>query len=421
MTSPPPEEALFRTLTGEAPDSDAEPPNFLRHVVAVGLTKTGDGLADVKLVLSWLMATLGAGALVGLLVPVREAASLLPQMLAAPRVRRLTRRKWVWAGAAAVQGVALLVMAAAGVTLSGTVAGLAILAALLMLALARALASVSYKDILGRTVAKGRRGTATGLASSLSSAAVLVFALLLMTGWIDRFGLVIGALVLAGGAFLGAAAVFAGLDEERAEPDDSETSLRALFDMMAYLRKDPQLSRLILARGLLTATALAPPYLVLLASGATEEALDSLGAMLLASALAALLSGYVWGRLSDRSSRLVLVFTGISGAIGMGLAVTLGALGMEWALPVALFALMVAHQGVRVGRKTHLVDMAPADKRADYTALSNTLIGVVLMGAGIFGALAALAGPGVTLLIFAAMALAGSCVAWGLDETGEKT
>ena len=276
MTSPPPEEALFRTLTGETPESDAEPPNFLRHVVAVGLTKTGDGLADVKLVLSWLMATLGAGALVGLLVPVREAGSLLPQMLAAPRVRRLTRRKWVWAGAAAVQGGALLVMAAVGVTLSGMVAGLAILAALLMLALARALASVSYKDILGRTVAKGRRGTATGLASSLSSAGVLVFALLLMTGWIDRFGLVIGALVLAGGAFLGAAAVFAGLDEERTQPDEADTSLRALIDMMAYLRQDPQLTRLILARGLLTATALAPPYLVLLASGATEEALGRL-------------------------------------------------------------------------------------------------------------------------------------------------
>jgi hypothetical protein len=158
-------EAVFRSLTGARPADPAEPPNFLRHVVSIGLTKTGDGLADVKLVLSWLMATLGApGALVGLLVPVREAGSLLPQMLAAPRVRRLARRKWVWAGAAAVQGGALLVMAAAGVTLSGTVAGLAVLAALLVLALARALASVSYKDVLGRTVGKGRRGTATGLA-----------------------------------------------------------------------------------------------------------------------------------------------------------------------------------------------------------------------------------------------------------------
>jgi hypothetical protein len=422
MPDHPSAEAAFRSLTGARPADPAEPPNFLRHVVSIGLTKTGDGLADVKLVLSWLMATLGApGALVGLLVPVREAGSLLPQMLAAPRVRRLARRKWVWAGAAAVQGGALLVMAAAGVTLSGTVAGLAVLASLLVLALARALASVSYKDVLGRTVGKGRRGTATGLAGSVSSAAVVVFALLLMSGWIDRFALVIGALVLAGGAFLGAAAVFARLHEDPAEPDDADTSLRAMLAMFVHLRRDAQLSRLIAARGLLTATALAPPYLVLLASGAAEEALDSLGAMLLASALAALVSGYVWGRLSDRSSRLVLVFTGIAGAIGMGLAVALSALGLEWALPVALFALMVAHQGVRVGRKTHLVDMAPEDRRPAYTALSNTVIGVALMGAGVFGALASLAGPGVTLSVFAAMALAGAWVARGLDETGETT
>ncbi len=422
MPDTPPAEGVFRRLTGAAPQDEAEPPNFLRHVVALGLTKSGDGLADAKLVLSWLMATLGApGALVGLLVPVREAGSLLPQMLAAPRIRQLTRRKWVWAAAAAVQGVALLAMAAAGATLTGTVAGLAILAALLVLALARSLASVSYKDILGRTVEKGRRGTATGLAGSLASAAVLVFALLLIAGWIDRFALVIGALVVAGGAFLAAAAVFAGLEEERDDPDTPDTSLRAMLGMFAHLREDAQLSRFIMARGLLTATALAPPYLVLLASGAAEAALDSLGAMLLASALAALVSGYVWGRLSDRSSRLVLVFTGIAGAFGMVMAVALGAAGMAWALPGALFALMLAHQGVRVGRSTHLVDMAPEGRRPAYTALSNTIIGVALLGTGIFGALASLAGAGVTLLVFAAMALAGAWVAWGLDETGEKT
>jgi MFS family permease len=230
MPDTPPKEAIFTRLTGAEPDNRAEPPNFLRHVAALGLTKTADGLADVKLVLSWLMTALGApSALVGLLVPVREAGSLLPQMLVAPQVRRLARRKWVWAGAAAAQGVALLAMAAAGLTLSGTLAGIAVLLALLMLALARSLASVSYKDILGRTLGKGRRGTATGLAGSVSAAAVLVFALLLMTGWIDRFALVIGALVVAGGAFLAAAVVFAGLAEDRTEPDDPDTRLRALM------------------------------------------------------------------------------------------------------------------------------------------------------------------------------------------------
>ena len=43
------------------------------------------------------------------------------------------------------------------------------------------------------------------------------------------------------------------------------------------------------------------------------------------------------------------------------------------------------HQGVRLGRTTHVVDMADEDSRAAYTALSNTIIGVVLLAGGIFG------------------------------------
>ena len=64
------------------------------------------------------------------------------------------------------------------------------------------------------------------------------------------------------------------------------------------------------------------------------------------------------------------------------------------------------------------MDMAPKDSRAAYTAVSNTVIGLLLLGSGIFGALASLAGPQVTLLIFAAMALASIMLTKGLDEIG---
>ncbi|MBK5926133.1 MFS transporter, partial [Rhodobaculum claviforme] len=96
---------------------------------------------------------------------------------------------------------------------------------------------------------------------------------------------------------------------------------------------------------------------------------------------------------------------------GVGLA------GTVWALPGALFVLMVAHQGVRVGRSTYLVDMAPADLRAVYTAVANTVIGVALLAGGAFGAVAGLFGVQVTLGLFIAMALAGAFVALGLRET----
>ena len=68
--------------------------NVRTHVYALSLTKLADGLLDPKLVLAWLLAALGAGAgWVGLLVPVREAGALLPQLLLAEPIRRLPVRK----------------------------------------------------------------------------------------------------------------------------------------------------------------------------------------------------------------------------------------------------------------------------------------------------------------------------------------
>lgn len=83
-----------------------QPDSFLRHALALGLNKSADGLVDPKLVLSWLMTHLGApAAMIGFLVPIREAGALLPQLFTAARIRAMARRKWAWAGAAIGQGL----------------------------------------------------------------------------------------------------------------------------------------------------------------------------------------------------------------------------------------------------------------------------------------------------------------------------
>lgn len=417
-------ERLFEAMTDDeaAPGAGLpgraardEPGNFLRHVAALGLTKTSDGLINPKLVLSWLLAQGGAPAwAVGLLVPVREAGALLPQLFIAARIRALARRKRAWAGGSLVQGAMAALIALAGMTLQGWVLGAAVVAALAVLAVARSVCSVSYKDVLGRTVAQGRRGTATGLAGSVSAAAVVVFALVLMTGLTDRFLTVIVALSLAGAFWVLAAAVFLGLAEEPDPGEASETGPGEALAQLRYLREDGVLARFVLVRGLLTATALAPPYLVLLGG---EGTLSALGALLLASSLAALVSAYVWGRLADWSSRAVLGIAGILGAGAMLAALAAagaGLAGSGWALPLSLFVLMLAHQGVRLGRSTYLVDMAPEDLRAAYTSVANTAIGLVLLAAGGVGAVASAAGPGAVLALFAAMSAAAALLARGL-------
>ena len=77
---------------------------------------------------------------------------------------------------------------------------------------------------------------------------------------------------------------------------------------------------------------------------------------------------------------------------------------------------MIAYQGVRLGRSTHLTDMATAETRAAYTALSNTVVGFVLLAGGLFSVLAAYTGPAVVLLVMAVMAALASILARGLDE-----
>lgn len=60
--------------------------------------------------------------------------------------------------------------------------------------------------------------------------------------------------------------------------------------------------------------------------------------------------------------------------------------------------------------------MAPKDHRAAYAAVSNTVIGVLLLLAGVLGGGAALIGPQATLMLFAVMAVAAAVLAHWLPE-----
>jgi hypothetical protein len=396
-----------------------EPGNFFKHVASLALTKSADGLIDPKLVLSWLMTSLGAPvALIGLLVPVREAGALLPQLLTAGYLRRLQRRKWAWAVGSTVQGLAAATIGLIAINMTGVTAGWAIVLALALLALARSVCSVCYKDVLGKTIDKSRRGTATGLAGSIASVTVIAYALTLSFHLVDRMLLVTGGLFLAGGAWIASALLFATLNERAGATAGGQSALKEALQNFSHLRDDPQLRRFILTRGLLTATALAPPFMIAVGSSA-GEGYDKLGFLVLASALASLCSSFVWGRLSDRSSCKVLIFSALVAAIILAATSWLafaGTLGNGYILPVLLFGLMIAYQGVRLGRSTHLVDMADEDTRAAYTALSNTVIGLLLLAGGVFSLVANWFGGEVVLAIMAGMSGLAILAAWGLDE-----
>lgn len=403
-----------------------QPKNFLTHIVSLGATKTADGLIDPKLVLSWLLTQLGAPAVfIGLLVPVRESGALLPQLLTAASLRRLSKRKWAWCAGSAIQGLSAVAIALAALFLEGAAAGFAIVLALGVLALARSVCSVTYKDVLGKTVSKARRGTATGTASSTAALFVIFFGTILTTGEMERMPVVIAGLFVAAGLWLIASVLFSTLQEEAGATEGGANPLAAARENFGLLARDAQLRRFIATRGLLISTALAPPFMVAL--GTSEEAgnaFGGLGLLVIASAGAALFSSYIWGRLADRSSRKVLIFSAIAATLALVATLVLNALGLleaVWALPAMIFALMLAYQGVRLGRSTHLVDMATQDTRAAYTALSNTIIGLLLALGGVFSLLAEFTGVAVVIAVLAVMSGLAVFAALGLDEVQAET
>ena len=182
---------LYEWLTGDddsrmcddIPESacDEQPRNFFLHIWASLGNKLADELSSARLVLPWLMGIIGAPIwMVGLLVPIRESGALLPQIFVAGFIRLKPRRKWVWVAGALTQAFAALALAALALFANGTLGGALVLAALILLSLARGLSSIATKDVLGKTIAKRRRGTLMGWSGSIAGGATLVAGGLLM-------------------------------------------------------------------------------------------------------------------------------------------------------------------------------------------------------------------------------------------------
>jgi hypothetical protein len=398
------------------------PGNALRIVGAQTLQNVGDRVVDAKTVLPWLLAALGAPPVfAGLLVPVRESGSLLPQAPLVPWVRRRPVRKWVWVAGGTGQAIAVAGMAVAAATLEGVAGGIAVLVALAVFALARALSSIASKDVLGRTVPKGRRGRINGVATVTSGAVAVTLGLAIRAfGGEDTNATALAALLGAAAlVWVAAAAVYATVREPAGEQDFS-LEVGWLGHAWGLLRADAPFRRFVIVRTLLLVSALSPPFVVTLAAAEADVGFGGLGPFLIASGLAGLLGGRLAGRLADRSSRgLMVAGAAVSSLVilaFLGLLSVDAPAGALWLYAGAYFLLALAHTGVRVARKTYVVDLASGNKRTDYVAVSNSAMGVLLLVTGAVSGGLAQFGPEVALVFLALLGLVGVAVARSLPD-----
>lgn len=391
--------------------------NFVIQLVCRFLSSVGDALSNPKIILPWLIETLHAPVfLIGLLVPIRESGSLLPQVFIASWIRKKPIRKWIWIGGNAGQALFMLGIAWVAWSLKGAVAGWSIIGLLIGFSIARGFSSVAAKDVTGKTIPSRQRGQLTGWSASAAGLVTIGVALILLLAPDQNDNLMTYTLLIVAAAtcWLLSSLLFIRIQEQPGETEaPTENLMTDTLMRLQLITRDVTLRHFVLARSLLLCSALTAPYYVALAQEQTGSQPWLLGLFILASGSAALVSGPIWGRFADQASHRVMRAGGLITAV-LGLFIFLVyTLKPEWlhaagVLPVAYFALAVAHQGVRVGRKTYVVDVAEGNLRTDYVTISNTVIGLVLLLTGLSGWLASAWGYATVILVLSLLGLVGA-------------
>lgn len=403
------------------------PRNGLRLVSSAALQSSGDQTVNASTVLPWLLHALGApAALIGVLVPIREAGSMLPQAFLTSIVVRVRRRSRVLVAGSLVQAAAVAVMALTAAVGSGLAAGVIIVAALAVFSLGRCLTSIASKDVQGRTVPKGERGQINGLGTTAAGVVAITLGLAIRIFGGEDLSAGNLAWLLGGGALLwvATAGVQAGIREPAEDPAGDHGPNGPTTGVLRLLREHREFRSFVTTRSLLLVSALSPPFVVTLAVTSGVGSLSGLGGFVIASGVASLIGGRIFGRLADRSSRLLMSFGGAAASTVVLALVWLasrpGFDGRSAAgalvLVTGYFLLTLLHTGVRVGRKTYVIDMADGDTRTVYVAVSNTAMGVILLVVGGISSLLALLDVTWALLFLAALGILGAVWGWRLPE-----
>lgn len=383
------------------------PKNFSLNIANGTLTKLAEKIISPNLTLAWIMDFFGASsAMIGALVPVKDAGSLLPQLAVSGKIRSFAIRKYFWAVSALVQAFAWL--AAAGHIFFGNENSLPIVLLILLavFSFASGVASVAYKDVIGKTIPKNTRGQMLSYRStfggilSLVAGVVLVF---FIQQEADKY--IYGFMFLfAAALWFVASALFFMINEEKGATEGGRNPLQEVKAGINLIKDEKNFRIFLFTRALLMAVPLLQPFYVLVAKDIEDTNWSLLGYLIIVNGLANVISSPFWGKIADQSAtRLMRISSFI--AIGGGVFALLFYLASDWNLGFFAFLPVffingIAYSGARLSRKTYLVDYAPNDNRATYVSVANTFIGLFTIMAAGFGVIAQLFGLPAQIIFF---------------------
>lgn len=360
-------------------------------IAGLSLNKLADLLISAKTTLTALLVSVGAPVwMIGWLVPIRESGALLPQVLISIYLRKHAQRHIVWRIGMITQVFSVVGMLLSVILFSGFIAGILVLASLVLLSLGRSACSLTVKDMEADVAKKGERGNLIGVASTVSGVVTLVIAipLVIYDGALTS-NILLVVLCASMLAFI-LTLICVWPIKTRVEVENSSKNTFSInFDTTIY--------KFIFVRGLFVHSALVAPYFMIERNGDVKELLPI---YIGAEATAALLSSIIWGKIADKSAKLTLR---LSGLLALGACVGLLFWQTSSIVTSALlfFVLSVAHAGVRTGRKTYSLDVKEGHDRTELVGFSNTAIGIILLA---FGALYAALAPALSFSVVYIMA-----------------
>lgn len=399
------------------------PRNYTLNILNGTGTKLAEQIISPGLTLPWILSFLGAPAFFsGLLVPVKNAGSLLPQLAISGKIRAFPIRKYFWVGAALFQAICMLLMGFVIFLDNSILAGWLIVGLLLLFSIASGVASVAFKDVVAKTIPKGTRGRMLALRASFGGILSLVAGLTLYfyIGDDADTGVYFVLFAAVAGLWAFAALLFYKIREAPGHTEGGRNPLEEIKAGGLLLKQDKNLRNFVITRALLMSIPLATPFYVLIGREQVSASLAAFGLLIITNGLANILSSPFWGRFSDQSSRKMIGVSALLGIITACYALSVFYWPDGWKTMFAFIPIFffngIAHAGARLSRKTYLVDFAPAAERPLYVSLSNTLIGLFTLVAAMLGFVADFFSMQAQIILFAVMMLMAGFLSFRLKE-----
>jgi hypothetical protein len=377
--------------------------NFQFGVVNGLLVGLGEALLDPTLVLVAFVNHLSASPLlVGLVVPLRDGAWLLPQLWVSSHLQSQPRKLPYFARMSVVRVTCLGALCLVTLTVRDPVWLLAVFfGAYGLYALTAGVGGLPFLEVVSKAIPPRQRGlffawrlTLAGL-MALGASGVVRWLLAQPAGltFPRNYGVLFGLGTLAlGGAMFMLQRINEPPDYETRPPVSFFSQLRRA---VILVRGDGNYLRFLAMRGALLVAGSASPFFAVYVQRQLGGPPEMVAIYLAVVSGVGLVSNVLYGRFSERlgNRRMMVLATGLGllmSALVLGLGLLAGPLGIRGMaaalclLPV--YALLSAREaGIGVAGYSLLMDIAPPAERSVYMGFTNSILGIILLSTGLSG------------------------------------